>query len=163
MLGQARLQHASNFFQASNRQMIGGAKRLFVVLPMNRAIGSPAPLSFSIGRKTARVADKAERGKRAEPLKPVQRIGGESQLPFVWADEHIGPSRPQFHPWDDARTSPQFAWLERSLEGALPLGSNDRRTLSLDGQQGCALGEQSLQRAQAAFIPRRRVREGVPG
>src|SRR5260370_39877246 len=133
--------------------MIGGAKRLFVVLPMNSAIGSPAALAFSIGRKTARVTDKAERGKRAEPLKPCQRIGGESQLPFVRADEHIGSSSPHFHPWDDASTGPQFAWLERSLEGALALGRDDRRTLCLDGQQGRARGEQSLHRAQAAFIP----------
>src|ERR1700674_4365115 len=115
--------------------MIGGAEGLFVVLPMKRAIGSPAALSLSIGGKTARVTDKAERGKRAEPLKPCQRIGGESQLPFVRADEYIGPSSPHFHPWDDARTGPQFARLERSLEGALPLGRTDRRTLYLDGQE----------------------------
>src|SRR5260370_30702964 len=119
--------------------MTGGAQRLFVVLPMNSAIGSPAALSLAIGGKTASVADKAERGKRGEPLKPCQRIGGESQLPFVWADEHIGPSSPHFHPWDDASTGPQFAWLERSLEGALPLGCTDRRTLCLDGQERGAL------------------------
>src|SRR5712691_13008663 len=109
--------------------MIGGAKRLFVVLPMNSAIGSPAALSLAIGRKTARVADKAERGEGAEPLKPCQRIDGESQLPFVGADEHIGSSSPHFHPWNDARTCLQLAWLERALKGALPAGSNDRHFL----------------------------------
>src|SRR5260370_18897920 len=119
--------------------MIGGAKRLFVVLPMKSAIGSPAALSLSIRRKTARVTDKAERGKRAEPLKPFQRIGGESQLPFVRADEHIGPRTPHFHPSDDASTCPQLAWLVRPLEGTIPLGSNHRNLLCLDGHKGCAL------------------------
>ncbi len=106
---------------------------------MKSARGSPTALSFSIGRKTSGVADKAERGERTEPLKPFQRIGGESQLPFVRADEHRGPSSPHFNPWDDASTCPQLAWLERSLEGALALGSNDRLLLCLDGQKGCAL------------------------
>src|SRR5260370_32938886 len=119
--------------------MIGGAKRLFVVLLMKSAIGAPAAVSLCVGRKTARVTDKAERGKRAEPLKPFQRIGGESQLPFVRADEHIGRRSPHFHPWDDARTCPQLAWLERPLEGTIPLGSNDRHLLCLDGHKGCAL------------------------
>src|SRR5260370_23316023 len=119
--------------------MIGGAKRLFVVLPMKSAIGSPAALSLSIGRKTARVTDKAERGKRAEPLKPFQRIGGESQLPFVRADEHIGPRSPHFHPGDDPRTCPQRAWLRGPLEGTTPLGSNDRHLLCLDAHKGCRL------------------------
>src|ERR1700694_3783057 len=106
---------------------------------MKSAIGSPASLSLSIGGKTARVTDKAERGKRAEPLKPCQRIGGESQLSFVGADEHIGASSPHFHPWNDASTCLQLAWLERSLKAALPVGSTDRHFLCLDGQQGCAL------------------------
>src|SRR5260370_6104153 len=130
---------------------------------MKSAIGSPAALSLPIGRKTPGVADKAERGERTEPLKPFGRIGGESQLPFLRADEHIGPSSPHFHPWDDASTCPQLAWLERSLEGALALGSNDRHLLCLDGHTGCALGEQSLQRAQAAFIPLRALAKEFQG
>ena len=99
--------------------MIGGAERLFVVLTMKSARGSPTALSLSIGRKTSGVADKAERGERTEPLKPFQRIGGESQLPFVRADEHIGPSSPNFNPWNDARTCPQLAWLAHAMRNEL--------------------------------------------
>ena len=108
----------SNFFQASNRQTIGGAKRLFVVLPMKSAIGSPAPQSLSIGRKMPRVADKTKRGKRTEPLKPFQRTSGESQLPFrCGQDQHIGPSRPISTRGDDASTCLQLAWMEKRWKG----------------------------------------------
>jgi len=43
-----------------------------------------------MGRKATKLAYKAERRKRSQPLKPLGRIGSEEEFALLWTDDHIG-------------------------------------------------------------------------
>jgi hypothetical protein len=145
---------------------VGGAKRLFVVATMKRARGSPAPRSLPIGGKTASLTDKAERGERAEPIKPFQRISGERKLTFLRADQDIATSSSIFHAWKHPGACLQFGWQETSAvsgNARQPTIPHRYGKLVGRGRHVWAVWQKGFQRTQTTFIPRRRARGAVPG
>src|SRR5439155_3288894 len=79
------LEDSRHLLQTGDRQLVGDAHRVLVVLLVDAAIGSPgarwAPvLGVSVGRETPLLSDKAKRGERSQPVKPLRRIGLQMQL-----------------------------------------------------------------------------------
>src|SRR2546425_110598 len=99
------LEDGRHLFQPGDRQLVGDAQRVLVVVLVEPAMGSPgarwAPvLGFSVGRETSLLPHEAERGDGREPLKPLRRIRHQFECSFLWADDHIGVSRPIFDQGD---------------------------------------------------------------
>ena len=83
-----RLQLSSHVLQTANREVVGGAKVVFVGMLVDAAIGSPgarwAPMpGVAIGGETPRLPHEAERGDGSPPLKPRRRIGFDVQFAFL--------------------------------------------------------------------------------
>jgi hypothetical protein len=116
------LEDGRHLLQTGDRQLVGDAQRVLVVLLVDAAMGSPgarwAPvLGVSVGRETPLLPHEAERGDGREPLKPLQRIRHQFECAFLWADDHIGVSRPIFDQGDHPGTSAQFRRVQASSGG----------------------------------------------
>jgi hypothetical protein len=71
-------------------------------------------LGVAVGGKTTQLADKAERGKRGEPVKPLARIRYQAQLTFLRTDDHIGALGAVFDQRGHTGASTLFGWIELS-------------------------------------------------
>jgi hypothetical protein len=154
------LEDGRHLLQTADRQLVGDAQRMLVIVLVDPAMGSPgarwAPmLGVAVGGETPLLPHEAERGDAREPLKPLWRIGHQFEGSFVWADDHIGGSRPIFDYGDDARTSAQFRRMQAPSGGGEALWWGNLAScflLMLVGRHIPLLLHLGFERAQPTFI-----------
>jgi hypothetical protein len=83
-----RLEFGCDVFESGNCEPVRDARTILVSLLMETAMGGPGarwPLSvgFTAGRKATGLPDETERRGRRKPLKPVVRIGHQTQFAFL--------------------------------------------------------------------------------
>src|SRR5437764_534007 len=73
--------------------MFTDAKIFTVILLMNPSLGIPTPIGTlvvaSTRTKAALPVHKTKRGQRRQPRKPLWRIRGDREFPFLWTDEDV--------------------------------------------------------------------------
>src|SRR5260370_19660632 len=102
------LQGGRRLLQRRQRQMIGGAQVVLVVLLVDGAVGAPAARALAspgvaVSMEAPLLADEAERGQGGQPVEPLSRVGSERQRALARTDQHVAALGPVFDQGRDPR------------------------------------------------------------